>query len=107
MVDETLVALMRWVRLPYYRSISSQQSLPIQVIRQQSACLREQWSRQQREGGNREEGEKKRIIRRWGWTDGSLSLPAGSWIFPTFQKSLTVVTKGVDLCYRQWVLQKR
>lgn len=38
-------SLLCWVGLPYYRSISSQQSLPIQVIKQQSACLRERWSR--------------------------------------------------------------
>lgn len=54
--DEALVllcTLWRRAELPYYSSISSQQSLPIQVIRQQSACLGAYWSRKigNREGG--------------------------------------------------------
>lgn len=61
-LSSALHSLVRRVALPYYRSISSQQSLPIRVIRQQSACLREHWSREMERRGWREG---------WEWQKGS------------------------------------
>lgn len=79
--DEALVllcTLSHQAELPYYSSISSQQSLLIQVIRQQSACLRAHWSRKIETGKGTEGGgrrEEKQIKRGTRQTNASLSAP--------------------------------